>query len=139
MPAEVSERLYKVVINDEEQYSLWPADKSNAPGWQNTGKEGAKDDCLVFVKENWVDMRPKSLREKMKSGGGRPSPATSRANSKTEKKAPARPGVSSNAAPKKKAAKKASKTTTNKTTKKKSKSTAKKTTKKATKKTAKKK
>ncbi len=57
--------IYKVVVNDEEQYSIWPADRENAPGWKDAGKSGSKQECLDYVKEVWTDMRPKSLREKM--------------------------------------------------------------------------
>jgi MbtH protein len=56
-------RAYKVVVNHEEQYSIWFADRENAPGWDDAGKSGSKDECLAWIKENWTDMRPKSLRE----------------------------------------------------------------------------
>ncbi len=57
--------IYKVVINHEEQYSIWPADRENALGWQDAGKEGLKDECLAYIEEVWTDMRPLSLRKKM--------------------------------------------------------------------------
>jgi len=57
--------IYKVVVNDEEQYSIWPADRENPPGWRDAGKSGPKPDCLACIKEVWVDMRPLSLRKKM--------------------------------------------------------------------------
>jgi MbtH protein len=60
---------YKVVINHEEQYSLWPADRENAPGWRDTGKEGPKAECLAFIEEVWTDMRPLSLRKQMEARG----------------------------------------------------------------------
>ena len=56
---------YKVVVNQEEQYSLWPADRESAPGWRDAGKTGDKADCLDFIKTVWKDMRPLSLRKKM--------------------------------------------------------------------------
>jgi MbtH protein len=56
---------YKVVVNHEEQYSIWPADRENALGWKDAGKEGIKEECLAYVKEVWTDMRPLSLRQKM--------------------------------------------------------------------------
>lgn len=56
---------YKVVVNQEEQYSIWPADRENALGWQDTGKQGTKQECLEHIKEVWTDMRPRSLRKKM--------------------------------------------------------------------------
>lgn len=58
-------RIYKVVVNHEEQYSIWPADKINALGWEDAGKVGTKTECLAHIKEVWVDMRPLSLRKKM--------------------------------------------------------------------------
>jgi MbtH protein len=56
---------YKVVINDEEQYSIWPAYKENPRGWRDDGKQGTKEECLDYIKEVWTDMRPLSLRKKM--------------------------------------------------------------------------
>ena len=56
---------YKVVVNDEEQYSIWAADRENPLGWRDAGKSGSKDDCLAYIKEVWVDMRPLSLRKQM--------------------------------------------------------------------------
>jgi MbtH protein len=58
-------KIYKVVINAEEQYSIWPADRPNAAGWRDAGKSGPKEECLAFIKDVWTDMRPRSLREKM--------------------------------------------------------------------------
>ena len=57
--------IYKVVMNHEEQYSIWPADRENALGWNDTGKSGPKQECLAFISEVWTDMRPLSLRKKM--------------------------------------------------------------------------
>jgi MbtH protein len=57
--------IYKVVLNHEEQYSIWPADRDNAPGWHDGGRTGSKAECLAFIKQVWVDMRPLSLRKKM--------------------------------------------------------------------------
>jgi MbtH protein len=57
--------VFKVVINHEEQYSIWPADKENALGWVDAGKTGTKDECLSYIKDVWIDMRPLSLRNKM--------------------------------------------------------------------------
>jgi len=56
---------YRVVVNHEEQYSIWPIYLENPPGWRDTGKAGAKTECLEYVKEVWTDMRPLSLRKKM--------------------------------------------------------------------------
>lgn len=57
--------IYKVVINHEEQYSIWPIEKSNPLGWNDVGKTGLKAECLSYIKEVWTDMRPLSLRIKM--------------------------------------------------------------------------
>ncbi len=57
--------VYQVVINTEEQYSIWPADRENPLGWNDVGKEGKKQDCLDYIEEVWTDMRPLSLRKKM--------------------------------------------------------------------------
>jgi MbtH protein len=57
--------IYKVVVNSEEQYSIWPADRENALGWNDAGVQGSKEECLAYIKEVWEDMRPLSLRKKM--------------------------------------------------------------------------
>ncbi|MBZ8179541.1 MbtH family protein [Oscillatoria salina] len=57
--------IYKVVVNHEEQYSIWPVDRENPLGWKDAGKSGKKEECLSYIKEVWVDMRPLSLRQKM--------------------------------------------------------------------------
>ncbi len=57
------ERIYKVVVNSEGQYSIWPADRENALGWNDVGKTGNKAECLAYIKEVWTDMRPLHLRK----------------------------------------------------------------------------
>jgi len=52
--------IYKVVLNHEEQYSIWPADRENALGWFDAGKTGMKAECLEYIKEVWTDMRPRA-------------------------------------------------------------------------------
>jgi MbtH protein len=59
---------YKVVVNHEGQYSIWPADRDNPAGWTDAGKSGPKDQCLAYVEEVWTDMRPLSLRKRMDAG-----------------------------------------------------------------------
>jgi MbtH protein len=54
--------IYKVVINHEEQYSIWPAQRTNALGWRDAGKQGPRAECLEFIAQVWTDMRPLSLR-----------------------------------------------------------------------------
>jgi MbtH protein len=56
---------YKVVVNHEEQYSIWPADRANPLGWSDGGKVGSKAECLSYIEEVWTDMRPLSLRKAM--------------------------------------------------------------------------
>ena len=50
--------IYKVVINHEEQYSIWPANRENPLGWRDAGKSGLKTECLAYIKDIWTDMRP---------------------------------------------------------------------------------
>src|SRR5215217_3485715 len=66
--------VYKVVLNHEEQYSIWPEYKANPPGWRDGGKVGLKPECLAFIKEVWTDMRPLSLRKKMEEMARNPPP-----------------------------------------------------------------
>lgn len=56
---------FKVVVNHEEQYSIWPAHKPNADGWTDAGEQGSKEACLAYIEKVWVDMRPLSLRRAM--------------------------------------------------------------------------
>jgi MbtH protein len=53
---------YTVVVNHEEQYSIWPAHRELPLGWREGGKTGPKAECLAYIDEVWVDMRPLSLR-----------------------------------------------------------------------------
>ena len=62
-------RIYKVVVNHEEQYSIWPVDQENPLGWRDAGKTGPKAACLSYIEEVWTDMRPLSLRKRMERGG----------------------------------------------------------------------
>lgn len=61
------DREYKVVVNHEEQYSIWPAHRENPLGWRDGGKSGTKAECLGFISEVWTDMRPLSLRIQMEA------------------------------------------------------------------------
>jgi len=67
---ERDDSTYTVVVNHEEQYSVWPAGRELPAGWRSVGKTGPKSECLAYIKEVWTDMRPASLREKMERGGG---------------------------------------------------------------------
>jgi MbtH protein len=57
--------VYLVVRNDEEQYSIWWADRDVPTGWTPEGTSGSKQDCLAHISRIWTDMRPRSLREQM--------------------------------------------------------------------------
>jgi len=59
------DRAYEVVLNHEEQYSIWPADRPIPLGWRTCGKRGPKRECLAYIGQVWTDMRPLSLRKKM--------------------------------------------------------------------------
>ena len=60
---------YHVVVNGEEQYSIWPAYKPLPGGWREAGKSGRKTECLEHIKTVWTDMRPLSLRRQMDAAG----------------------------------------------------------------------
>jgi MbtH protein len=57
-----SEPGFLVVINDEEQYSIWPAGREHAPGWRAAGFAGSRQECLDHIERVWTDMRPRSVR-----------------------------------------------------------------------------
>jgi MbtH protein len=57
--------IFQVVVNHEEQYSIWPDYKEIPVGWRAAGKSGFKKECLEYIEEVWTDMRPLSLRKKM--------------------------------------------------------------------------
>ena len=61
--------IYRAVVNHEEQYSIWPADRELPPGWSDAGKSGTKAEVLAWIEEVWTDMRPLSLRKKMQEQG----------------------------------------------------------------------
>jgi MbtH protein len=61
--------LYTAVVNDEEQYSIWPADRELPAGWRSVGTPGPKAEVLAYIEEVWTDMRPLSLRLKMEEMG----------------------------------------------------------------------
>ncbi len=63
--------IYRVVVNHEEQYSIWPEYKEMPLGWKDVGKSGPKPECLAYIKEVWTDMRPLSLRKQMEEAAQR--------------------------------------------------------------------
>lgn len=56
---------FDVVVNEEQQYSIWPSYKDIPAGWRPVGKQGQKAVCLAYIEEVWTDMRPLSLRRSM--------------------------------------------------------------------------
>jgi MbtH protein len=59
--------IYQVLVNHEEQYSIWPVERDLPEGWRRSGTPGTKADCLAQVAAVWTDMRPLSLRKAMDS------------------------------------------------------------------------
>lgn len=57
--------LWRVVMNDEEQYSIWATGRDVPDGWRAMGPERSKQECLAHIEEVWTDMRPKSLRDRL--------------------------------------------------------------------------
>ena len=60
--------IYTVVVNHEEQYSIWPVDRDIPLGWREVGKTGTKAECLAHIEQVWTDMRPLSLRNRTRQG-----------------------------------------------------------------------
>jgi len=58
-------RTWCVVLNHEEQYSIWPADRELPLGWREEGKRGTREECLAHIEVVWTDMRPLSVRQQM--------------------------------------------------------------------------
>ncbi len=59
--------LFKAIINDEEQYSIWPEQKEIPAGWREVGVKGSKAEVSEYIDKNWTDMRPLSLRKAMEA------------------------------------------------------------------------
>ncbi|MCH9697807.1 MAG: MbtH family NRPS accessory protein [Gammaproteobacteria bacterium] len=62
--------IFRVVVNHEEQYSIWPKDRELPSGWTAEGTEGVKAVCLEHIEKIWTDMRPLSLRKAMEEAAG---------------------------------------------------------------------
>ncbi len=75
MSSQPAEPRYVVVVNHEDQYSIWPEGRELPMGWQATGTAGTKAECLAYIEEVWTDMRPRSLREQMERAGSEPAVA----------------------------------------------------------------
>jgi MbtH protein len=76
-------REFKLLVNDEEQYSLWLADLEIPRGWRQVGPQGQKQVCLTYVAEVWTDMRPLSLRKAMEAAAAQTSRPSEGADEQT--------------------------------------------------------
>lgn len=61
--SEADTTIYKVIVNDEEMYAIYPADAATPAGWRDEGKMGTKEECTAYIQEVWTDMRPLSVRK----------------------------------------------------------------------------
>ena len=64
-PFDDGEGEFLVLVNHENQHSLWPSFKKVPDGWNAVGPRGNRNECLEWIEANWRDMRPKSLAAKM--------------------------------------------------------------------------
>jgi MbtH protein len=67
---QTEERVYTVLVNHEEQYSIWFADRELPLGWREVGVRGTRDECLSHIEKTWTDIRPASLRRQLDEGHG---------------------------------------------------------------------
>ncbi|MBB5850540.1 MbtH family protein [Amycolatopsis umgeniensis] len=70
--AEPREGRFQVVINHEEQYSVWPATGEPPAGWRPVGYTGTRTDCLGHIERVWTDITPKSVRDRAAASGSTP-------------------------------------------------------------------
>jgi MbtH protein len=57
------DQVFEVVVNDEEQYSVWAADRALPQGWKPAGFQGVRSDCLAHIDKIWTDIRPLRTRQ----------------------------------------------------------------------------
>lgn len=69
-PFDDEDGSYVVLVNDEEQHSLWPVFAAVPAGWRVVFGEAARAECLDYIEQNWTDIRPKSLRDRLGQGAG---------------------------------------------------------------------
>jgi MbtH protein len=69
MSADPDDRVYRVVVNHEEQYSIWIADREPPAGWRAVGNPGDKQECLTYIERVWADMLPPGIREPIEDDG----------------------------------------------------------------------
>jgi MbtH protein len=65
MSAETAQNAYDVVVNEEEQYSIWPSGRDLPAGWRVVGVSGSKEECLAHIREVWIDITPLSVRRRL--------------------------------------------------------------------------
>jgi len=82
--------IYRVVMNHEEQYSIWPERRELPHGWNTVGVSGPKAECLSYIESVWTDMRPLSLRKAMEQASATPQPASPQAEAPVEESLPLR-------------------------------------------------
>jgi MbtH protein len=70
-PFEDEDASYLVLVNQEGQYSLWPAFADVPQGWETIFGREKRQACFEFIERNWTDMRPKSLIAQMEADSGR--------------------------------------------------------------------
>jgi MbtH protein len=86
--------IFKVVVNHEGDYFIWPAERElPVAAWKDAGKKGTKQECLDYIKENWTDQRPLSLRKKMEEIAGENSPEAVKPPQPSEEAAPETPAA----------------------------------------------
>jgi MbtH protein len=73
-PFEDDNAEYLVLVNDEGQYSLWPCFRESPAGWMSVGTRGKRSECLAWIEQNWIDMRPRSLARQMDKDSGEAEP-----------------------------------------------------------------
>ena len=67
-PFDDDDATFVVLVNDEDQHSLWPAFADVPAGWRVVFGEGTRADCLAYVEQNWTDIRPRSLQAAINAG-----------------------------------------------------------------------
>lgn len=60
-----ADTTFQVVVNDQDQYSIWFADRGLPAGWTADGTTGSKQECLQHIEKVWTDMRPRSVRDRV--------------------------------------------------------------------------
>ena len=64
-PFDDDEGRFVVLVNDDEQHSLWPTFADVPAGWRVVHGEAGRSECLEYIEQNWPDIRPKGLRDRL--------------------------------------------------------------------------